>query len=861
MGGGGGGGGAAISNDLSLWVWGWNINGMVPAGDTINRSSPVQIAGTWSSVSLSNRRGYGIQTDGSLWGWGTNDGMLGVNATQSWSQISSTSDHTLAIRDDGSLWAWGAGVYGQLGLNSTGSTSTPILVSSDIHIQVSASLYSSYAIRNDSSLWAWGRNNFSQLGDGTTINKSSPIQIGSDSWIQLSASKLTNAVLGINSNNTLYGWGTNSTGQLGLTTLQVTSGGFASYVLRSDGILYAVGYNNNGELGQNNTIARSNPVQLATDIQSIENSFFGGAYIKTDGTLWIWGYNASGQLGLGDTITRSSPVQLGSATWRMVTIQNNNNCYGITTSNTLYAWGDNQYGQLGIGDTIARSSPVQISGTWNQISIGFRFALAIDSTNKLYAWGFGQWGQLGIGFLDRSSPVQVGTSSWSSVSAGDSFTVAITTSNTMWSWGANDQGQLGINNTIIRSTPVQISGTWSKVSAGRANVSGHTSAAIDSLGRLWTWGNNDFGQLGINTRTTLGRSAPVQVTAITDSWSQISSNGATLLGVTNGGVAYTWGYNGYGQLGINDIFSRSTPIQISTNTNTPTKIDSTNSYSQISAGGSHSMAIRTNNTLWTWGTNTSGQLGDSTTISKYSPVQIGALTNWSTVSAGGIFSLAVNNSSVLYAWGSNSFGQLGINDIVNRSSPVQVGTSSWSQVSAGSSFALGVTIDNSVVGWGQNTNGQLALMNLTANRSNPVQIPLFSSPNLTSSNVMVIAGDNTAFHINKIGSLWAWGDNSSGQLGIVPTAATYTIPQHIDPVRILTSPIQLGVGNSWTIVSAATYELGATASNPATTGAIAKTDQDAIYIWGLNSAGSTPFYRTGNGTLWGAEPVPTQITF
>jgi alpha-tubulin suppressor-like RCC1 family protein len=875
--------GAAISDDSSLWVWGYNQFGTLPTGNTINRSSPVQIAGTWSSISLSTRRGYGIQADGSMWGWGINDGMLGVNPTQSWSQLSSTNDHTLAIRDDGSLWAWGSNFYGQLGTDNQLDNSIPAQIGTNSWTSVSAGLTSSYAIRNDGSLWVWGRNNSSQLGDSTTVNKSSPIQLGANSWSQVSASKQSNFVLAIRSDNTVYGWGDNSYGSTGAGNVgaiinsptQISGGG--SFVSVSAGGGHAQAIDVNNKLygwGLNNTVQTGSvgtgfSWTFITASEPITNTGGGVYAIRNDGSLWVWGNGVNGQLGLGDTISRSSPVQLGTDSWVSVSSGGQFAAFAIRKDGALFAWGFNSSGRLGLVDRIDRSSPVQIgTSSWSQVAAGQSHTFALKPTGELFSWGGNINGVLGSwtptatsGF--RSSPVQVGTRLYSKIASGAFHGLAIDTTSKLWVWGQNSTGQLGLNLGVgaHRSQPIQLgTSNWTQVAAPNTGV----SLGITSLGQLFAWGANGTGVLGRND--VIFRSSPIQIGS--SSWTQVSTTGrgqVAVYGITITGRLYAWGTNSAGQLATNDTINRSSPVQIMTDTT-----------DWIYTGGGYGIRS-TSGILWGWGFGSDGQIGDSTTISRSSPVQIGfnaenplyspilvGNSSWTSVSAGGSHSVAISSNGLLYAWGLNSSGQLGLNDITTRASPTQVGTSSWNQVSAGSSFVLGRTINNSIMAWGHNANGQLALMTSSASRSNPVQIPFFSSPNLTSSNVMVIAGADTGFHINKIGSLWGWGDNSNGQLGTSgDISSTNTIPIHVDPVAILTSPIQVGVGNSWTQVSAVTTEIGVVTSKPALTGAIAQTDQNEIYIWGINSglaAGDADGYRIGNGTESGAEPVPVIVT-
>jgi alpha-tubulin suppressor-like RCC1 family protein len=168
----------------------------------------------------------------------------------------------------------------------------------------------------------------------------------------------------------------------------------------------------------------------------------------------------------------------------------------------------------------------------------------------------------------------------------------------------------------------------------------------------------------------------VQVGALT-AWSQIAAGALHSLAVKTDGTLWSWGSNSYGQLGLGDGYtiSRSSPVQVGALTN----------WADVAAGYSHSIAVKTDGTLWSWGNNGSGRLGQNNTINRSSPVQVGALTGWVQASGASESSSAVKNDGTLWSWGRNNNGQLGLNDTANRSSPVQVGAlATWSKIAIGS---------------------------------------------------------------------------------------------------------------------------------------------------------------------------------
>ena len=336
----------------------------------------------------------------------------------------------------------------------------------------------------------------------------------------------------------------------------------------------------------------------------------------------------------------------------------------------LYSWGNNSYGRLGLGDTVSRSSPVQVGAltNWALVSGGSNHAVAVKTDGTMWTWGYNFHGQLGqSNTINRSSPVQVGAlTNWATVSgASGGSCFAVKTDGTLWSWGRNNLGQLGLNNIVNYSSPKQVGilTTWSKVFGGN-----YFCHAIKTDGTLWAWGSNSTGAIGDNS--TVNSSSPVQVGALTN-WNMASGANGFCVAVKTDGTLWAWGTNSSGQLGQNDTVNRSSPVQVGALTGW--------SFARPRLNGSTAAAVKTNGTLWTWGNNFSGTLGQGDTVNRSSPVQVGSLTDWQTVNSG-TFCIATKTDKTLWGWGSNS-GQLGLNDNVGRSSPVQIGALSiWENV-------------------------------------------------------------------------------------------------------------------------------------------------------------------------------------
>jgi len=345
----------------------------------------------------------------------------------------------------------------------------------------------------------------------------------------------------------------------------------------------------------------------------------------------------------------------------------------------LWAWGLNTNGALGDNSITHRSSPVQtIAGgtNWKLVASGRYHTPCIKTDGTLWTWGLNTDGQLGDNSIThRSSPVQTvaGGTNWKQVASGRYHTACIKTDGTLWLWGRNTNGQLGDNSVTHRSSPVQTvaGGTnWKLVSCG-----GYHTASIKTDGTLWLWGRNTNGQLGDNS--VIRKSSPVQTVAGGTNWKLVSCGGYHTASIKTDGTLWLWGLNTYGELGDNAIVNKSSPVQ--------TVAGGTN-WKLVAGGNYHTASIKTDGRLWLWGRNSSGELGDNTITYKSSPVQtVAGGTNWKLVSCGGIHTSCIKTDGTLWLWGQNTNGQLGDNTIANKSSPVQTvsGGTNWKLVASG----------------------------------------------------------------------------------------------------------------------------------------------------------------------------------
>jgi alpha-tubulin suppressor-like RCC1 family protein len=293
----------------------------------------------------------------------------------------------------------------------------------------------------------------------------------------------------------------------------------------------------------------------------------------------------------------------------------------------------------------------------------------------LWTWGSGSFGTLGLGnTTSYSSPKQVGSlTNWSAISIGQGAMMALKTDGTLWAWGQNNVGQLGLSNRTYYSSPKQVGAltTWSSISCGSV----HSSYAIKTDGTFWVWGDNSsYGQLGLGNTTSY--SSPKQVGSLTN-WLKVSGGRYRALAIKTDGTMWSWGYGAVGSLGLGNSTYYSSPKQIGALT----------TWASVSGGALEGYAIKTDGTLWSWGYNGQGQLGTGNTTNYSSPVQVGLLTSWLRVAGSGYSTAAVKTDKTLWSWGQNDIGQLGLGTSgptsTYKSSPTQVGSlTNWFLISS-----------------------------------------------------------------------------------------------------------------------------------------------------------------------------------
>ncbi|MGO8670750.1 MAG: PKD domain-containing protein [Capsulimonadaceae bacterium] len=398
---------------------------------------------------------------------------------------------------------------------------------------------------------------------------------------------------------------------------------------------------------------------------------------------------------------------------------------------TPFQWGD------GIG-LVPQQVP-NLSGE-TAIACGGGHTLVLQPDGALWAWGFNGSGQLGDGTTTTTaSPVRVtpstGLTNVVAMSAGTDHSMALQ-SGDVWTWGFNDFGQLGNDSVTNSDVPVQVSGLTNVVAVAGG---GAHSLALQSNGDVWAWGYNVYGQIGLPPPTSPGGSldklAPVQVSGL-PAVTAIAGGYYHSLAIGSDGVVRAWGANWDGQLGNGTTTNSSTPVEA----DVPVVVTGTvpTTVTSIAAGAYHSLALRSDGTVWAWGYNGDGELGNNSTANSSVPVQVvdftdptGFLTGVIAISCGGSHCVALRSDGTVWAWGNGAFGQLGINSPTSSSVPVQV---------AGGVLGSFLTPVTAIAGGGFFTAALVAL--------NPpsVAIPAAATPSPVtgkSTNLSVLGADAT----------------------------------------------------------------------------------------------------------------------
>jgi alpha-tubulin suppressor-like RCC1 family protein len=719
--------GCALGRSGGVYCWGDNTWGQLGDGTTAsNRLVPVAVTGLSSQVFVAagTSTSCSVGADGKVRCWGNNsDGELGINS-------------------------WGGPVGG--GYNTPQmvmvSASTPL----DTIVEVAVGFAHACARTSIGNVWCWGGNPYGELGDGTTTARYYATHVpGISNVIGLAAG--TSDTCALLANHTVSCWGDNEWGQLG----------------------------NGNQQSSSTPTAVAGLVNVSAIVPQLS-----GMCALANGIAKCWGRNDAGQMGNGTTSAAQltpTPVSLSG----IASLSRGG--YASTTCAVLAdggakCWGYNWFGQTGSGTSGNNQlTPVSLGATGgsppNEIAMGWKHGCARTADGNLSCWGSNDLGQLGNNSTTPSNvPVYNQIPQWMSpsqrlaVTAESNSACAISSAlGSVACWGVGAEGELGNGTQTARqASPVGVSGL-SNVVALAASAS--TFEALRGDGTVWCWGWNYFGQcakgtVGDGSGSPSSVTAPVQIPGIA---------GAVAIeqgcAVISDGTLRCWGSNSYGETGIGNNTWSTQP--------TPVKVPLTNVIAV--AGQSTRCAVRSDGTVWCWGANY-GRIGNGTTGDlQLTPTQVTGLTNVVALKGDNGHKCALKSDGTVWCWGSNADGELGDGTTTDRTTPVKVVGLPGSAVAITATRWLGnpgatcaILYDGTVWCWGSNINGQLGNDTTT---SAPQKTPVAVSG--LANAIEVAVGFTSSYALRADGTLWGWGDNFYGELGIGTLGGTYTTPKQI----------------------------------------------------------------------------------
>ncbi|MBN9661583.1 MAG: hypothetical protein J0H49_25530 [Acidobacteria bacterium] len=665
-------------------------------------------------------------------------------------------------------------------------------------------------VRPDGSVRAWGFNDSGRLGDGTTITRPVPVCIGLSNVTAVSVGDFHS--LAIRADSTVWSWGLGKDGTLGddITTdhmrltprivpglsnvVAVGAGAYHSLALKSDGTVWVWGSNSDGQLGIPSVFRNTGHPQQVPGLTGIVAIAAGNSHnlaLRSDGAVFAWGMNYFGQLGDGTTVSKSAPFQIPAFTAVAVAAGTGHSA-AIRSDGTLWGWGDNYYMQLGSSFGATELSPVKLASFTDVVQISCEFfTVALRADGSVWAWD--AWFGSGVNVNAPSGVAAVAASAFEievllndssvqaiyagtaelvtrdlsdtcsetapipvnlgqRIAAGTGHTAVLRSDGTVWAAGNNGSGQIGDGTIVNRTSAVPVPGL-----SGITALSGDFShnLAAGPLGRVQAWGLNTNGSIG--DQTTVNKLSPAYVNGLILA-TRVAAGATHSLASRSDGSVWVWGDNTYRQLGNNMQYLLS-----------PWLVDGLQNVVDVAAGNGFSVVLKDDGTVWTWGRNDKGQLGDGSRVQRFAPAAVEGLTNIIAISSGDAFSLALDREGRVWTWGESGAGQLGAGVPMSPVLGIARANSLTGVVgiSAGDRHAMAVRSDGTVWTWGDNAQAQLGL---------PASSPSFQPVQVAGLYGVagVSAGGQHSLAWKRDGSLLAWGSNQSGQFGLAQPLSSGT---------------------------------------------------------------------------------------
>jgi alpha-tubulin suppressor-like RCC1 family protein len=585
------------------------------------------------------------------------------------------------------------------------------------------------ALTTAGAVRCWGYNYYGQLGDGTTTNR----------WTPIAVSDLSSGVVAI------------------------AAGDAQTCALTVAGAVKCWGANYSGQLGDGTTINRYTPETvsgLSSGVQSIATGRQHTCALTTVGAMQCWGYNDYGQLGDGTNTTRYTPVAVSGLSSGVVAIAAGlyHTC-AVTTVGAAQCWGYNTSGQLGDGTGTNRYTP-----TYALLN-GQSFSVAAPAL-----------GVIGVSFPVTATsssglPVVITATGGCSLSGNDVTLTSVTPFCTVTYSQAGDAFYLPATQFSITSVDTDGDGTANATDTDDDNdgvldykdampldASDWLDADYDGIGNSLDNDDDNDSVLDGSDNCPV-RANPAQADSNSNGTGDVCEQPTIASGffhtcaVTTAGALQCWGSNAYGQLGDGTTTSRTTPVTVS---------GLSSGAVAIAAGEYHTCALTVAGAVKCWGANTSGQLGDGTTVNRYTPVTVSGLSSGVVaVVAGRSHTCALTTAGAVWCWGKNYDGQLGDGTFTYRNTPVAVSglSSGVAAIAAGDGHTCALTTAGAVLCWGRNVSGQLG-DGTTMGRLTPVAVS-----GLNSAVVAIATGSSHSCALTTTGAVRCWGYNYYGQLG------------------------------------------------------------------------------------------------
>ncbi len=891
-----------IRSSGEAWCWGRGTSGGLGNGANANSRVPVKVSNisNFSHLHAVNYQGVcGVTKEGKGYCWGTeNLGNFGNGATSGIqnvpSEILNVSDfvkinilsaYACGLRASGEISCWGVGTHGALGTGNLSNTDVPAaVVNIDDFVDMAATSNSGCGIRKSGEAWCWGINTDGQLGNGTGNNSTIPVKVTGGNFHKIIGSPGTGFYVAI-TDPTVQNTAASTPNKISKTS----QGGC---FIRPDESLWCWGSDASGLLGNGGADTNSTiPVPVDNGGSALGWNYLASNLhtcgIKTDGTLWCWGEGTDGKLGNGTSVSSNvpSPVTVpDTIPWSSVRTSATNTC-GIKSDGSGWCWGSDTNGALGNGAGGSSNIPVAIDGggKWSTLDMGVQSACGIKSDGTLWCWGADTDGVLGNGpsvTAVQQSPYQVGTDKdWVDVNLSVYSACAIKRDGTAWCWGNSSSARLGINPAITNpDSPTLLldPGPWQKIVFGSGSTCG-----LKREGSAWCWGTDTNGRLGNGPTVTAVQERPYPVDG-GGTWKMLDGAGFGYCGVKTDDSVWCWGPDVNGSLGNGPVVTaeQHSPYPVSFipakaqfvdgdsglgslaqghiaagTTGIANAVPATRSLTfpgsgqsvlrettganrvlidATESGSSAQMALSVPGYNYTFGFNAqTGTFGfapgegwienlyPALEISNTGDVGIGTVGapsakldvaggiklpadasctgakagtlaynagkiqycqgTWrdlertdatvplwdigqESIGAGSGYTCAIKSDGTLWCWGQATSGQLGngatLPDIY---SPIMSGANLWTFVTTGSGLGhtCGIRSNGTLWCWGNATSGKLGLGPPSTNIATATQVG-------TDRWVFVSAGDAHTCGIKADGSLWCWGLETNGRLGTPP---------------------------------------------------------------------------------------------